>query len=352
MSQNWNDFLTAQQISINNGIASTGRSAAEEAHATADHTIISPLTHMGTIQATGNDHRSFLQGQLSNDVNNITPSTSIIAAYCNPKGRMLADFRIIETSAGLQLHCYADILTNVLNRLKMFVLMSEVELEDISNAIQCIGIAGNDSEALLGQHVSSVPTEVNDVTEVSGCHIIRLAGSPARFMISGSVETLIPLWEKLAQDTTIVGTETWNLGDIYSASPHVEAATVETFIPQMLNLHAIDGVSFTKGCYPGQEIVARMRYLGKLKRRMFRLHIDAASAPAVGDDVVSGASQSGQGAGKLVTVSASPAGGYEALAVLEITAAESGDIALKNTDDAKISILSIPYEVPVEKDAS
>jgi folate-binding protein YgfZ len=179
--------------------------------------------------------------------------------------------------------------------------------------------------------------------------IIRLPGHQPRFMVIGDFSAISPLWESLESTTRTVGSDAWDLHDIYVAIPHISANTVDAFVPQMVNLHAIDGISFTKGCYTGQEVVARMRYLGKLKRRMYRGHIATDIAPAPGDSLFSSSSQSGQGAGRIVTALPAPEGGYAVLAVIEISAAETDSIRWQSVDGTELTLASIPYEVPLDK---
>lgn len=349
MQDNWQKFLTAQQLSIIENRISTGHDPADEARRCLNENVLTAITQFGLIQATGNDCQTFLQGQLSNDVKLASDTRTILAAYCSAKGRMLADFRIIGIENGYLLQCPAEILASTLQRLRMFILSSDVRLEDASDALCSLGISGPDAQQLLAGHIASIPTAENQVSHTDGIIVVRLPGHQPRFMVIGSFTPIADLWETLKSSTSLIGSDAWDLHDVSAAIPHISTNTVDSFVPQMVNLHAIDGISFTKGCYTGQEVVARMRYLGKLKRRMYRGHIASDSAPAAGDPLFSAYSQSGQGTGRIVTALPSPEGGYEVLAVIEIAAAESDTIHWQATDGTELVLSSIPYEVPVDK---
>jgi hypothetical protein len=143
-----------------------------------------------------------------------------------------------------------------------------------------------------------------------------------------------------------VGATVWSLLGIRAGVPQVYGATTEAFVPQMINLHSIEGVSFRKGCYTGQEVVARMQYLGKLKRRMFLAHVDGSVAPKAGDELFSRETESGQGTGKVVDAQPAPQGGYDLLAVIHIAAVEAGSaIQLQDQNGPLLQFQPLPYTV-------
>ena len=178
--------------------------------------------------------------------------------------------------------------------------------------------------------------------------MIRIPGTHPRYEFYGDPETLSKLWESFSAHTTKVGSSVWALQDIESGIPDIYATTVESFVPQMANLHAIGGVSFKKGCYPGQEVVARMQYLGKLKRRMYRAHVKTDSLPAAGDNLYS--SGSDDSVGKVVQAQLAPKGGVELLAILKIAQAEQHSIHLEDKQGPQLELIDLPYEVPLERE--
>jgi folate-binding protein YgfZ len=287
------------------------------------------LSHLGVIRASGADVRTFLQGQLTNDINLVTPETSQISGYCNPKGRMLASFRIVQQGDDLWLMLPRDNLHDTLKRLRMFVLRSQVTLEDTSDNISCIELAGDCA---------------NNLQQQEGLLYVAIPGDRPRMQIIGDKATIQAQVSTLADKAGIIDTNAWHLLDIRAGIPTIYHATRETFVPQMANLHWIDGVNFKKGCYTGQEIVARMQYLGNLKRRMYRVHIDSDTQPQMGDDLYSASSRSGQGAGKVVTAAPAPQGGYEALVVTQISSAEADDLRLNDINGPTLNFLTLPYD--------
>jgi folate-binding protein YgfZ len=169
-----------------------------------------------------------------------------------------------------------------------------------------------------------------------------------RFEIHGELEPVIGLWRRLARQANPVGADCWSWLDIQAGVPEVLPETVEAFVPQMVNLEALDGISYKKGCYPGQEVVARMHYLGKLKRRMYRAHASTETVPAPGDNLYS-PTETDQSVGKVVEAQPNPNGGVDLLAVIQIATADAGDVRLAANDDgARLEFQDLPYTVTNE----
>lgn len=329
--QAWQDFLALQ--TFNEGALSD--------------CAITDLSHLGIIRVSGDDKLTFLQGQLTNDINKINASHSQLSSYCSPKGRMLASFRILQRGDDILLMLPIERLDATIKRLQMFVMMSKVKLEDVSEVLLRVEISGDCASDLLPLDPHQ---KTNGVVFADGYSIITLAGDRPRFQIIGEYEDILSLWDEAAQTAKPSQREHWSLLDIRAGLPTVYEETTEAFVPQMANMHLIDGVSFTKGCYTGQEIVARMQYLGKLKRRMYRAKIDSDQAPMAGNDLFSASSSSGQGAGKIVDSAPSPDGGYEVLIVTQISSAESNDLRLGSEKGPALQILDLPYSYEVAKD--
>jgi folate-binding protein YgfZ len=303
------------------------------------------LSHLGLIRVSGGDTRDFLQGQFTNDVRDVSDSHFQINSYCTPKGRILASFLLFERRGDLYLQLPRDTHQAVLKRLPMFVLMSKVKVEDADAGLIRIGLAGACAETLLGESLPTLPTGVDDQRQDGGITVLRLAGKTARYELIGEVKEITALWKTLSRTATIGNAGQWALLDIRAGIPTIQKGTIEAFVPQMVNLQLIDGVSFTKGCYTGQEVVARMKYLGKLKRRMFLAHVDTETPPRPGDELFSSCSQSGQGAGKVVDAQHAPEGGYDLLAVAEISLAKAGDLHLLDTGGPGLQLMELPYSV-------
>ncbi|MCP5298970.1 MAG: folate-binding protein YgfZ [Chromatiaceae bacterium] len=302
------------------------------------------LSHLGLIRVSGTDSRRFLQGQLTNDVNQVTGELAQLSSHCSPKGRMLGSFWIFQRGDDLYLQLPRERLPAILKRLQMFVLRAAVTLDDVSDALARFGIAGECAESLL----PFAPTAPKATLTRDGITVLRLPGDRPRFEVVGTAAQLTPLWSGAAERAQVAEAGFWSLLDIRAGVPTVLDDTAEAFVPQMTNLQLIGGISFTKGCYTGQEVVARMQYLGKLKRRMYRARIGGDEFPAPGTELYSASSESGQGAGRVVDAAISPDGGYEALVVLQISSAEAGDVHVRDAAGPSVQLLGLPYAFPTE----
>ena len=225
----------------------------------------------------------------------------------------------------------------------MFVMMSKVELKDASKDLIKIGVAGSQGEQLLQEQGLAVPGDHYGVTQTGEISVIRLAGKTPRFECIGTLQAIQALWESLKPTAKLLDSSQWKLLDIHAGIPNVYPETSEMFIPQMLNLQAINGVSFKKGCYTGQEVVARMQYLGKLKRHMYIAHSNSDTLPVPGDPLHSPASSSAQGDGNIVDAQPSLQGGVDMLVVVTNDAFESQTVFLDEAQQKPLSFLELPY---------
>ena len=310
-----------------------------------------PLDDFGLIRVTGDDAQAFLQGQLTCDMREITTTHHSLGAYCSPKGRALALFRVIACGADYILMLPRDTLEATLKRLRMFVLMSKVTLTDISQEWLVAGLTGQHlHEALTtqGLHLaneSGASTVADEVCAVRP--VAAVADETPRALLIGAAGNIISLCKTF--DTRALDRDTWRLLDIRAGLPVVYAANSEAFVPQMLNLHALGGISFKKGCYTGQEVVARMYYLGKLKRRMYRARCDQGDA-TVGADIYLADDTAGQSVGRVVDICAVN-GGCELLLVAQTAAADQDRLCLNSPQGPALSLLDIPYHVALQREA-
>ncbi|EAR21459.1 CAF17-like 4Fe-4S cluster assembly/insertion protein YgfZ [Nitrococcus mobilis] len=296
------------------------------------------LSDWGVIHVHGADAAAFLHSQLSNDIQSLDTANARLAAYCNAKGRALALLRVLRTDAGLLLFTHKALTDSLIRRLRMFVLRSKVTLDDVSEAIGVIGLVGAAARPPLQRLMGSLPEQVGGVQNADEIRLIRLDCVPDRFALVVPGRLLPELWARLANTLPVVSSEAWRLLEIRAGIPTITPATQEAFVPQMLNLEPLQGISYSKGCYPGQEVIARMHYLGKLKRRMYRLHTQTATAPAPGEIVRAGTG--GQEAGTVVTAAQATPESCELLAVLRIELAEQNSLLLNG---APLQPLELPY---------
>ncbi|MFC5301135.1 YgfZ/GcvT domain-containing protein [Azospira restricta] len=335
MIPTWKEALGATGARFNDSrnpeVDSFGDAAGELA-AARDATVVAPLTHLGVIRVGGEDAKSFLHNQLTSDINHLAADGAQHAAWCSAKGRMLASFVVWRDGGDYLLALSADLQAAIAKRLQMYVLRSKVTVADAGLAL--LGLSGPQSPAAL-QAAGLPRPEPMKSAAADGCAVIRI--DDARQLIAVPAERAAAVWAALAGTARPVGLPAWRWLDIRAALPLISEATKEHFVPQMANFERIGGVSFHKGCYPGQEVVARTQYLGKVKRHLYRLRSDAAMA--AGDELYSEAVPD-QSCGMVVSAAASPAGGHEALAVVMELAADAG-IRLRARDGANAAAAAV-----------
>lgn len=351
MNNAWLNTLEQNNATIVDGKVVNYGNEAEERSVTLSGDALCDLSHFALVSARGDDSVTFLQGQLSNDVREVSETHHQLSSYNSPKGRMLALFRLFQHEGSYLLRLPQSILAPTLKRLQMFVLMSKVTLEDVSDKVLRFGLSGPNAESLLKAQLGDIPETVDSALSHHGVTVLRIAGPQPRFELYGGIEAMQSLWQALASAAKPVGAECWDLLDIHAGLPNVYPQTIEAFVPQMVNLQRVNGISFKKGCYTGQEIVARMQYLGKLKRRMYFAHAETDSLPQPGDELTSPQSSSGQGTGKVVTAAHSPEGGIDMLCVIEIAAADSGEVHLGEGSGAALSLQTPPYGFDPQKES-
>ncbi len=299
-----------------------------------------PLTHLAAIRATGEDAGALLHNLFSNDVKKLGPNEAQLTSFNSAKGRMLASLLLWREGADYLLALSADIHAAMLKKLGMYVLRSKAKLLDDSGDSVLVGLAGPQAGAALEAAGLGIPGTPR-ATASGIATVIRLDN--ARFIVSAPLSEAVRLWEAFRSVGAVpAGTTAWQWLDIREGLPTVTLPVQEEFVPQMINYELIGGVSFNKGCYPGQEIVARTHYLGKLKKRMYRVHAPVGALPAVGTDIYA-PDFGDQSAGKVVSAAPAPEGGYEALVVLQTSSAEAGQAHLGAPDGPALAFLPLPY---------
>jgi hypothetical protein len=306
--------------------------------------VFADLSYQGVIAVHGADAGSFLQAQLSNDVSQLDDeSYSQLDAYCTPKGRMLGLMRVFRQGDSYYLRLPVDTLEAVLQRLRMYVLRAAVTLEDATDNFIRIGVSGTAAADELQAAAGGLPDGVDRAVHRGDLTILQVAGAQPRYEVYAcSLAAARSLWDALNVRAAPVGEPAWRLLDILAGLPAVFAPTAELFVPQMANLELVNGVSFKKGCYPGQEIVARMQYLGTLKRRMYLGRMDTDAQLEPGAELFS-AADSQQPVGRIVDAQPHPDGGLAALAVLQIKSAELGDVYLGAPHGPPFVLQPLPY---------
>jgi folate-binding protein YgfZ len=340
----WHDYLAQHGAVIDDGTVLNFGDPVAERRAAAEADILADLSSLALLQATGAEAVAFLHGQLSSDIKSLETGRSTLAAYCSAKGRMFAVFRILRTGDSLLLQLPGSQAETVLKRLRMFVLRADVRIERVDERWVRLGLSGPGTEALLAKVVSAVPAAIDEVHQEDGLVVLRVPGPWPRFELLVEPLRAPTVWAELASAATPVGEDRWAWLDIQAGVPNVVPATSEQFVPQMANLDLLGGVSFTKGCYPGQEIVARMHYLGRLKQRMVLAHVESRQPPQAGDKVYA-TSHGDQAAGNLVDAREGPLGGFDVLAVVQLGSVGNEPIHLGGPEGPTLRLDTLPYSV-------
>lgn len=341
MNSLWKTFLESRSARIDN----ENRVSFPHAPVEAD-CALTALSPLGLIAISGPEAAAFLQGQVTNDVTRLSPALSQFGSHCSPKGRMLASFRAFRQDDTIYLQLPRALVDTLMGRLRMYLLRAKATIEDASDRLAAIAIAGDCAASLSAPRLDGLPTEENGMTRGGDLIAIRIPGPTPGLQILGPPAAMEAAWTDLAKTATVVNSDYWSLLNIRAGIPTVYRQTSDAFVPQMTNLQLVGGVSFKKGCYTGQEVVARMRYLGKLKRRMYLARVRAETPPAPGDALYTPGSRSEQATGQVVEACINAGGDCELLAVVEIQAAEQGETRLGGPDGPLLSFSAPPYGFP------
>ncbi|TWG83324.1 hypothetical protein L602_003100000090 [Cupriavidus gilardii J11] len=301
---------------------------------------------IGLIRVAGDDAATFLHGQLTNAVEDLGAGEARLAGYCSPKGRLLATLLMWRDAQGIVLQLSADLQPAIQKRLSMFVLRAKAKLSDLSAEMEVVGVAGARAASTLEAAGLPAPATPWHAATVGDTTVIRLPdgdGAP-RWQVCAPAANAEALRQTFAATLLPADAEVWDWLDIRAGLPRIAVPTQEQFVPQMINFELIGGVNFRKGCYPGQEVVARSQYRGTLKRRMWLVRGEG-DTPDAGVEIYR-ADDAGQPCGMIVNAAPSPDGGWEALAELKIDAA-GASLHLDHAEGLPIATGQLPYPVPL-----
>lgn len=338
MLARWSDFLLAQGAYIESDIVQDFGAAAAEHNAAAHADVIADLSIFSLLHFSGEDAEAFLHGQLSCDVKALNVGAATYGAYCNAKGRMLASLLLWRATDSFYMLLDRSIAAAIQRRLQMYVLRSKVKISDAAAQPVLLGLSGAHAAAVLsdsGWRISAAPMSLQFNAAGS---VVSLPGQ--RLLLATTEAEAQRLWSALTGRLKPVGSPCWEWLEIINGIPWISAATQEQFVPQMANLDHIGGISFKKGCYPGQEIVARTQYLGKGSRKMALARVPASVSageslysPALGD----------QACGTVLRAAAATDESHDLLAVLHIDALASADVHLGSLQGPQLAFRNLPY---------
>lgn len=323
----WQQFIQSQKIQ------------------TGDEEYICDASDLGLILVSGDDAESFLQNQLSNDISLIDENSFQLSSYSTPKGRMLGIFRIVKIENGYLLIMPGSILAAIQQRLQMYVVQAKVTLADASAYFTRFSIQSQQVSVTDNIVLPRDPGKVFQSDSLISLHLGFVDRQSRYLILDLSIDEAKSVWSRFAEHLSITDFDSWRLSEIKAGIPVIYPATSEQFVAQMANLNRLNGVNFKKGCYPGQEIVARMQYLGTLKRRMFLAELAPAECPQAGDDLVVSGSDAADGSGKIVDAVFAQNGKCYCLFIAQIKKAEAGQLTLLKQPDSEIKLLDLPYSI-------
>jgi folate-binding protein YgfZ len=311
-----------------------------------DRDFLAPLPDLGVIGASGEAAAAFLHGQLTNDVEHLVPGIAHWAGYCSAKGRLLSTMRYWRDEQTIWLTSARPLAQLLTKRLSRYVLRAKAKVTDYSDACAVFGLCGASLGLLAANTLALLVPGPDEASSNGGAHLVGLPGLPQadgavrpRWLLVVAADQAAQIWQTLQAAGTPVASEAWRRTEVLCAIPRIVPGSYEQFVPQMINFESVDGVNFRKGCYPGQEIVARSQYLGKLKRRMF-LATGQGATPEPGSDILADAG--GEPCGQVVLAASDGAGGFDVLFESQLAAIEAGGV---RAGSIPLSLGNLPYSL-------
>ena len=337
MSPVWQEFLMTQGANFEAGrlLGFPGNETR-----TIDN-IITDLSHLALIEISGDDAEDFLHGQFTINIQQLTKHHLQFSAWCNPKGQVKTTFFIYRHETGFNILLPVELKDTFLKQLQMYIMRANVKLIDKSDELVRVGIQTNNKQ-LLAELIESVPEQEGDITIQIDLHCLHAFGpnnNSQRYIFIAAVEKLAPLWQNFSQHSTPVGTSVWELLDIQAGYPWLSQQATEKFLPQMLNLDLIDGLDYQKGCYPGQEIIARLHFRGQLKRSLYLATCSLDAQPEASDQLYTNDHENSVG----IIINAQVfEDEYYLLAVIEKEFIEN-HLSLRGSNGAGLALQPLPY---------
>lgn len=303
------------------------------------------LSHYSAISLHGEEQSKYLQGQVTCDVTTSTEHSLLIGAHCNAKGKVFSAFRLINrNSAHLLIQPKASITASI-TELKKFGVFAKVDITQTDD-LSFFALVGESGANILQNSFTRIPDSLNPVVKSDSTTLVYIAGKQTRYLLIDNTATLESIIEKI--NLPIYNSDVWNLLEISEGFAQLSSDSSDEYVPQMLNLQAIHGISFTKGCYLGQETVARMQYLGKNKKALFSL-TTTLNQPLSSDDVIE--KQLGENwrkAGDILCAYQADDGTCYFQAIMGHDINDEVQLRLKSQPDAKVVIQALPYSLITE----
>ncbi len=330
--QTWTTFLNTQSLNPSSPI-------------TMQQAVLIDISHLGLIRVEGQDAEKFLQGQFTNDVRQVKPHHSQLSAWCTPQGRVIVNFQLLHRENAYYLLLPANSIPTVLKRLQMFVMRSAVKLSDASETLAKFCVAGDTAAQLLSDTLHCQPPEnIDDCVTVNEFTLLKMRSVTPCYVLISPPESAIQQWQTLTAVAQPHSQDYWHVLTALAGVGWIDSDLTELFVPQMLNLQALFAINFKKGCYTGQEIVARMQYLATLKRRLFLAKCSGVM-PQVGEELLENGAKDKE-VGKIIRVAAQSAAEYLVLAVAAIDSVQNQTVT---TQAGQVLIWQdLPYSVELK----
>lgn len=322
----------------------------------ADNAFVTPLLYQSVLSVSGADSNKFLQGQLTCDVNSCTTEQSILGAACNPQGRIYCSFRLINnvsiSEPGYLLRMRSNILKTSHETLHKYSVFFKTTLEDASDQWLGLGVWGDNAEQLITNtfELSEAPQQAGQAVSGKASIIVRLPGQQPRFECWIQADSIADSWQSLCASATPNSNHPWLLEDIRLGIAEISLPIESTFNPHMVNFQKVDAISFSKGCYTGQEIVARTHYKGKSKRHMLHFSLTGNELLKPGDELQ--APDTGKTIATVVSAAQSDLPGDSTQSALLVVSADldnSAPLYLKHGEQKiKATVCPLPYSLDEE----
>jgi len=347
----WSDFLQSQNAQLDDkGKIITFGQAELERFLIKNGPVVTSLTHQALLKISGADAQTFLQSQLTNDIQSVTETQAQYSAFCDPKGHVLANFLVFMYQGDYYLNFDGSIEQAITQRLKMFVLRSDVNIESVNNQLIQIGFAGEFGDLDVQRRLQTKVKETFECGMITSegmeqVQVVKVPGPYHKYALFGPAEQMIKAWQSIRANSDLTNNFDWKLLDIAAGIPTVTSATTGQFIPQFFNLDKLEGISFKKGCFPGQEIIARTHYRGKVTKRMLRLRFKEEVPLSSGDELK--LKDSHDKTYKMTVISANPdiLEGTLCLAIASLKPLESIEGDLLTESGRSVSIEPLPYKI-------
>jgi folate-binding protein YgfZ len=341
MLAEWKSFLLSSGARFEGEIVRDFGDPDREAESVTSGNLLTDLSYLAVIKISGVDAAEFLNGQFTSDLSRLNDGGVQASAWCNPRGQVIVNMIIVRTGGEFFLLVPREMKDKFISRLRMYVLRAKVMVEDCSDAMPCVGYIHGNNDRYSGIEIERRNPMRERAIQDNGLVMLHIPVNWNRMIMFGPPAVLRAAWLKLAQLYTSSGSHYWQLYDVLDGQPWILNATTETFLPQLLNLDKLQGLSFDKGCFPGQEVIARLHHRGQYKQRLYTVKLDNGAAVITGTRLYN--EDQPQGVGTVVNSAVNPLDGQYALVVMNVDYGDPEHLRLADNPARVVQISPPPY---------